>query len=456
MARGNPNIPLSGTLADLATPFAQRKDRERQAGIDLTNLKTATQQQTINQQTIESNERTKKKEEDEAKKAKIQLVAMNTMALGDLLKQGKSREAGALMVQNIDAMEEMGMDTTQAARFAMLAGIAPQAASQFYDQHVLPAIQTAAPEIFRPKPVDPDMVENGQTFTQDVSGNVSAAPVQGYVAPPPDAASAGPSNVQEWNFYNGLSPADQEKYLTMKRANTAVNLGGSVVVPSQVAPGGAPQATFPTTLPPSNTPEVRGAQVAAEEAARTAAIPGAGAATTQVALDRSAQEEAQKRSFEAGTARSALDAAKTKGQQTLETIDQLLAHPGLATATGTSGSLDPRSFMPFFATEAKDAMAIRDVLQSKLFVEALQAMRATGATLGAVSNIEGDKLDQGIVSLRNSQTDAQFKSELEKLRGIVSNSMGALDAAYNAKYAGASTGDPELDEILRLIDSEGQ
>lgn len=73
-----------------------------------------------------------------------------------------------------------------------------------------------------------------------------------------------PSNVQEWQYYNSLPPADQERYLTMKRSNQVINLGGSQIVPSQVNPAGAPQASFNVTPKPEDMPAFQAQQEAAK------------------------------------------------------------------------------------------------------------------------------------------------------------------------------------------------
>jgi len=58
-------------------------------------------------------------------------------------------------------------------------------------------------------------------------------------------ASSMPSNVQEWEYYNQLDPQAQSQYLTMKRANTPLNIGTGFVTADQANPGqvlGAPIA----------------------------------------------------------------------------------------------------------------------------------------------------------------------------------------------------------------------
>ncbi len=54
-----------------------------------------------------------------------------------------------------------------------------------------------------------------------------------------------PSNIQEWNAYNKLSPEDQSRYLTMKRANPALNVGTGFVTPDQANPGSTLGAAIP-------------------------------------------------------------------------------------------------------------------------------------------------------------------------------------------------------------------
>lgn len=83
----------------------------------------------------------------------------------------------------------------------------------------------------------------------------------------PDA----PSAVREWEYFKSLSPQEQQKYLAMKRAAKFVNLGGSVVQPSEIAPG-TTVAEFQKTLPPQDEPAIIAAQEAARQRAKTEAL----------------------------------------------------------------------------------------------------------------------------------------------------------------------------------------
>lgn len=84
------------------------------------------------------------------------------------------------------------------------------------------------------------------------------------------SAAAMPSSVQEWEYFSKLPPEKQTQYLTMKRAQQNIDLGGSVVAPDMANPAGMPVAVFGKTPPPQDMPEFKAAQagaVAREESA---------------------------------------------------------------------------------------------------------------------------------------------------------------------------------------------
>ena len=49
--------------------------------------------------------------------------------------------------------------------------------------------------------------------------------------------STAPSNVQEWEYYNALTPEQQSQYLTMKRSNSPLNIGTGFVTQDPANPG---------------------------------------------------------------------------------------------------------------------------------------------------------------------------------------------------------------------------
>lgn len=85
-----------------------------------------------------------------------------------------------------------------------------------------------------------------------------------------------PSSVREWEYFNSLSPEDQKRYLSMKRTQKTVDLGGSVA-------GLDPMTNLPAyqmqkTLPPQSQPE----NIRAAEDARAASQADAAAEAKRV------------------------------------------------------------------------------------------------------------------------------------------------------------------------------
>lgn len=97
-----------------------------------------------------------------------------------------------------------------------------------------------------------------QGLQNDVNSMMAAGQAYGMLG-----REGTPSNVQEWQYYNSLKPEDQSRYLTMKRSNQVVDLGGTKIVPNQAAPAGAPNATYNVTLKPEDQPTNAGAKAAA-------------------------------------------------------------------------------------------------------------------------------------------------------------------------------------------------
>lgn len=91
------------------------------------------------------------------------------------------------------------------------------------------------------------------------------------------AQSGDPSSVKEWRYFQSLpDDAARQQFLILKRATNPMNLGGSMMIPDPLSPGGQPLANIPKTLDPGDVPAVRGAQAAA-------AATGKGTAEAQVA-----------------------------------------------------------------------------------------------------------------------------------------------------------------------------
>lgn len=94
-----------------------------------------------------------------------------------------------------------------------------------------------------------------------------------------------PSDIREWQVFQQMTPEQQQQYLTMKRANPYLNLGGEMVQPNPIQPGQA-MGSFEKSLPPQDLPETRAEQAAAVEAGKETGIAEAALAEREAAIPR--------------------------------------------------------------------------------------------------------------------------------------------------------------------------
>ncbi|PVY56730.1 hypothetical protein C8D04_1994 [Simplicispira sp. 125] len=101
----------------------------------------------------------------------------------------------------------------------------------------------------------------------------------------------------------------------------------------------------------------------------------------------------------------------------LGVIDMLDKHPGRETATGASGVIDPRNYIP--GTDAKDFSVALDQLKGKTFLQAFESLKGGGQ----ITEVEGKKATEAIGRLNTAQSDKAFQQALSDLRGVVEGSM---------------------------------
>ena len=92
-----------------------------------------------------------------------------------------------------------------------------------------------------------------------------------------------PSSAREWDAYNKLSPEDQSRYLTMKRASKTVNLGGTQSV---LNPTGGIAETYDVTPNPEQMPEFKAEQAQAVAVGREKGAAQATLETMQSQMPR--------------------------------------------------------------------------------------------------------------------------------------------------------------------------
>jgi hypothetical protein len=116
-------------------------------------------------------------------------------------------------------------------------------------------------------------------------------------------------------------------------------------------------------------------------------------------------------------------------------IDKALSHPGRTTATGLSGTIDPRNYVS--GTNARDFQVVLDQLGGAAFLQAFESLKGGGQ----ITEVEGKKATDAMARLNRAQSDAEFESALRELRGI-------MTAGYK-RLAGVDYSTPDSSPVLR-------
>lgn len=105
--------------------------------------------------------------------------------------------------------------------------------------------------------------------------------------------------------------------------------------------------------------------------------------------------------------------ALTKGGAAISLIEKALAHPGMRTATGLQGTIDPRNYIP--GTNAKDFQVVMDQIKGQTFLQAMESLRGTGQ----ITEIEGTKATDAIARLNRSQSTEEFQQALKDFKDVI-------------------------------------
>lgn len=221
--------------------------------------------------------------------------------------------------------------------------------------------------------------------------------------------STAPSNVQEYEYYSKLPQDQKDAYLTMKRANPWINLGGSMALPSQTQPAGPPLAQVPKTLPPEELPATKQAQAL-----------GTGRGKTQAETEAGAPK------------------ALNQTEQMIGSIDAVLKDPNLPISTGFMSKL---SFVP--GTPQYDFTVKVKQLQGQAFLQAYESLKGGGV----ITEVEGTKATQAMARLDQAQSETAFRSALEEMRGVLTS---ARDRIQKQMPPQAGTGKPAQADPLGI------
>lgn len=119
-----------------------------------------------------------------------------------------------------------------------------------------------------------------------------------------------------------------------------------------------------------------------------------------------------------GKAIAALPTVINTAEQSLSLIDEMIKHPGRETATGLSGTLDPRNY--FGGTDAKNFQVRAKQMESRVFLDAFEQLRGAGA----ITEAEGQKATAARARLDTSQSDEEYLAALKELQSILHKGMG--------------------------------
>lgn len=220
-----------------------------------------------------------------------------------------------------------------------------------------------------------------------------------------DATNGGelPSNVREWDHFNKLTPEDQQRYLTMKRAEKYLDLGDRYSQPNPAVPGQTVRE-----IPKNVAEEARQKKVGNEIGDRQMAQP---------------------------KAQASLAAIDAKSDIVLKTIGEARQMVGPYTAGFGGAAL---SNLP--GTAARDLSAKLDTLKANAGFAELQTMRdnsPTGGALGQVAVQELAMLQATVTSLEQAQTPEQLSRALDAYEAFIRESKVRRKQAYEATYGGA-------------------
>lgn len=126
-------------------------------------------------------------------------------------------------------------------------------------------------------------------------------------------------------------------------------------------------------------------------------------------------------------------AAKDAADVQITAIDRVINHPGLGTATGLSGAINPKNYIP--GTDATNFRVALDQVKGTAFLQAFQALKGGGA----ITEMEGKKAEAAMARLDRAQSTQEFTSALKELREVMvkgrnrmSGNQGGANGSFDA------------------------
>jgi hypothetical protein len=212
-----------------------------------------------------------------------------------------------------------------------------------------------------------------------------------------------PSSVQEYEYYNRLSPEQKKVWNEGRRGTKWVDAGDKYV-------DSVTGETIMKNLAPGERPETKGAQTKAQEDAKNLA-------------------EAQKN----------LPGASDTANTALRYIEEIRNHPGKSDVVGMPNILTNPAGMwggkPLRGTDAAGFQARLDQLKGGQFLQAYETLKGGGQ----ITEVEGKKAQDAIARMDTAQNEQEFDKALSDYEAIIK--LG-LDRARNKAGVSVSTERP--------------
>jgi hypothetical protein len=153
------------------------------------------------------------------------------------------------------------------------------------------------------------------------------------------------------------------------------------------------------------------------------AMPGG---PTTVALP---PKEIQKREAVYPKANLAVKTFESTADKYVENIEALIKHPGLSEITGIAAGR-----LPGLTANGRSAEALYNKIVAKGGFQALQDLKASGSTLGQVSNQEGTQLKESFAAISRTQDAKDVRDALKEALGVVKGSKDRVREAFDTTY----------------------
>lgn len=167
----------------------------------------------------------------------------------------------------------------------------------------------------------------------------------------------------------------------------------------------------------------------------------------QQELQLKIDEKVEERDTKARELVASGEATYTLLDNSLNTIDRLLASPEL---DDVIGSFEGGMFGNILPSDGEaDAIALIETIQSQQFLDNLMMAKDRGATFGALSEQEGAKLQGYLQNLSRKQSEKQFKENLVNLQTLLKKSRERTE-----QKTGVKAGIPDTPDVLKNVTDE--